>query len=474
MHGMARTKIVCTIGPATSSPKVLRGLVQAGMDVARLNFSHGTHEQHGEVIDQLRLIAAELNANVAILQDLCGPKIRIGNLETEVVQLHRGSTVELTTEVIAGNAERITVNYEALCEDLAPRDTVLVADGDIELCVESIGEGCVCCRVITGGYITARKGVHFPRTRLGLPALTDKDKLDAKFGVEMGVDWIALSFVRDAGDVEQMHAWVRACGGNQPIIAKIEKREALENIDAIIRAADGIMVARGDLGVEVSLPQVPIAQKRIIAKANRAAVPVITATQMLRSMVDNPRPTRAEVSDVANSIFDGTDAVMLSEETAAGKYPRRSVVMLERIAATVEAEPEYYAAMRDRELIDPSDVGEAMARAAVDTATALGAAAIICPTVLGSSPKRVARYRPRQPVIAFSPNMETVRQLALSWGVRAFPSERCPKLDDLLAEVQDQIAARELLPPGARVVYSMASPLGAERPVSFLRVESLP
>jgi pyruvate kinase len=334
---MRRTKIVATIGPASSSPETLERLVRAGADVLRLNFSHGSHEQHQEVIRASREIAARLDRPIALLQDLSGPKIRTGRVKDNAITLRAGARLTITTDAaVEGTPERITTTYSALPRDVKPGDQILLDDGNLELRVLSAAGESVLCEVVDGGPLRSNKGMNLPGVTLSTPALTDKDRIDLAFGVRNGVDYVALSFVRRAADVEQARELMRSLGGELPIVAKIEKPQALEELSAILRAADGVMVARGDLGVEIGTEDVPIVQKRIIAAANRAGKAVITATQMLESMIENPRPTRAEASDVANAILDGTDAVMLSGESAIGKYPIEAVQTMARIADYTE------------------------------------------------------------------------------------------------------------------------------------------
>ncbi len=469
---MRRTKIVCTLGPASRSPEVIRGLIMAGMNVARLNFSHGTHEEHAATIALVRRLAWECDDSpVAILQDLCGPKIRTGPLASgkQRIDLHPGATFTLTTEPCDGTEERVSVSYEGLAREVKNGDRLLLSDGDIELeVVEPPSATEVKTRVVNGGALTGRKGVNAPTATLSIAALTEKDKVDLRFGVEHGVDFVALSFVRRAADVDEARALARGT----PIVAKIEKHEAIEAIDAIVDRADGVMVARGDLGVELPLERVPLAQKLIIRKANLAGKPVITATQMLRSMVENPRPTRAEASDVANAIFDGTDAVMLSEETAAGIYPVRAAATLARIAEAAEG-PELYAQMRARDLGAARTVADVVSRSAVEIAEALDARAIVCPTLSGTTARLVSRYRPRQPIVAFSPSDGSVRRLSLSWGVVPRHGAKHDDAERLIHTLERDLVRLKLCKPGDRAVMIAGLPAGVAGKTNFVRVEEI-
>ena len=382
---MPRTKIVCTIGPASRSPETLERLIRAGMDVARLNFSHGTQAEHLEVITTVRRIATDLGRSVAILQDLAGLKIRIGEIASGSVTLEAGAPFTLTTREVLGSRQEVSVPYPHLTKDVQPGDTLLLSDGDVELEVIGTTEEDVRCQVITGGTLASRKGVHFPARSITAAAFTDKDRDDLAFGLRYEVDYVALSFVRTAADVLDVQGMIQDHGSTVPVIAKIETQSALTNIDEIIDRVDGIMVARGDLGVAIPLATVPRLQKMLIGKANRAGKPVITATQMLRSMQDSPRPTRAEVTDVANAVLDGTDAVMLSEETAIGRFPFEAVTMMAAIAADTESSFPFDAWIHRFEASGP--LPDAVARAACTMAAEIDAAAILTLHPVG-------RYRP--------------------------------------------------------------------------------
>ncbi|HVY61065.1 MAG TPA: pyruvate kinase [Planctomycetota bacterium] len=472
MRAMPRTKIVCTLGPVTRSKEAIGALAEAGMDVVRLNFSHGTHEEHGQAIRWVREVSREIGREIAILQDLCGPKIRIGALATPTIELKPGREVTITQADVEGTPERISCSYKALAREVTTGDRILLADGEVELETLDVAGGDLRCRVVVGGKLTAHKGLNLPTASLTLPAITEKDRKDLKFGVEQGVDFIALSFVRSSADVRLCKTLIYESKGEQPVIAKIEKHEALRNIDDIIAAADGVMVARGDLGVEVALERVPLAQKLIIRRANEAGKPVITATQMLKSMVESPRPTRAEVSDVANAIFEGTDAVMLSEETAAGNYPTRAVNMLTRIAKQIEGD-QLYARYRERKLEAKPTLQDVLSMETRDMADKLQVAAIVAPTLSGTTARMISRYRPRQPIFAISPSLKTVRQLALTWGVTAYLGEEQNNTDLLVTQVEEQVLRLGLVAKGDKIVFIGGAPAGRAGTTNFVRIDEI-
>jgi pyruvate kinase len=433
---MLRTKIVCTIGPASREPATLKALIQAGMDVARLNMSHGDPEFHRENIRRIRQLAEELDKPVAILADLQGPKLRIGIMPPGGVPLVAGETLVLTTESIVGGPGRVPVQYEALPEAVKVDDRILIDDGLLELKVIGVEGREIRTQVMTEGTLTSNKGLNLPHASLAISAITEKDREDLKFALEEQVDAVALSFVRSAEEVLDLQDQIRdlsILGRRTPVIAKIEKPEAVDNIDAIIAAADGIMVARGDLGIEMSTEAVPMVQKMIIRKCNEAGKPVITATQMLDSMIRNPRPTRAEASDVANAILDGSDAIMLSGETAAGKYPVLTVETMARIACETEL------AQAALPIHSPQSrpgvtFSEAVAHASVETAMDLNARAIIAPTVSGQTARVIARFRPRCSIVAVTPSHITQRQLMFVWGVHPLLAPRSNNTDQVLSD----------------------------------------
>jgi pyruvate kinase len=433
---MLRTKIVCTIGPASREPAILEALIKAGMDVARLNMSHGDIEYHRENIRLIRRLSEQLKKPVAILADLQGPKLRVGNMPAGGVNLATGDTLALTTEPIVGAPGRVSVQYEGLHEAVKPGDRILIDDGLIELEVSEVQDSEILTKVVIGGVLFSNKGINLPHASLAIPAITEKDREDLKFALEEQVDWIALSFVRTAEEVLELKDLIRedsAFGRSTPVIAKIEKPEAVDKIDAIIKAADGIMVARGDLGIEMSTEAVPMIQKSIIVKCNHIGKPVITATQMLDSMIRNPRPTRAEASDVANAILDGSDAIMLSGETAVGKYPVLAVETMVRIACETEI-AQVALPMREIPAHPGHGFAQAVGHATVDTATELGAAAIVAPTVSGETALTIARYRPNCPIIAVTPSPITQRRLILVWGVYPILAERSETTDQVISD----------------------------------------
>ncbi|MAQ19822.1 MAG: pyruvate kinase [Sandaracinus sp.] len=442
---MRRTKIVCTLGPASSSVEVIDQLVAAGMDCARLNFSHGDHAQHAEMARKIREAAGRARRPLAILADLCGPKMRVGRFAAGSVELEEGQAFTLTTEKVDGDATRVSVSYPALPQDAKVDDTILLDDGLLRLRVTGTSAKEVQTEVEIGGTLSDRKGLNLPGVELSIPALTKKDREDLRFAVdELKVDFVALSFVRRASDIEA----AKELAGGTPIIAKIEKPEAVENLEAILDAADGAMVARGDLGVELGSEKVPLVQKRIIRETNDRGKIVITATQMLDSMIRNPRPTRAEAADVANAVMDGTDAVMLSGETAAGKYPVKAVEMMDLIAREVESEwvQELSRMTRDMKVVAHEDweFPEAAARAAAVLSTHLPLAAIVSFTQDGRSAGLLAEFRPRAPIVAITHRAEVAQRLALEWGV--VPRLEVPPEDlDETLRIACALLAREKL-----------------------------
>jgi pyruvate kinase len=433
------------------------------MDVARLNFSHGTQAEHLEVITSVRRIAERLGRSIAILQDLSGLKIRIGEMASGAATLQAGAPFTLTTRQVLGSEREVSVSYAHLTTDVEPGDTVLLSDGDLALEVIGVTEEDVHCRVITGGTLASRKGVNLPARRITAPAVTDKDRDDLAFGLRHGVDYVAQSFVRTAADVLTMRQMIRDHGSTVPLIAKIETQEAITNIDEIIDSVDGLMVARGDLGVAIPLATVPRLQKMLIVKANQAGKPVITATHMLRSMQDSPRPTRAEVTDVANAVLDGTDAIMLSEETAIGRFPLEAVTMMAAIAADAESIFPFEAWLHRFET--GGSPSEAVARAACTLAADIDAAAIVACTQSGSSARRVARCRPRTPILAPTPHAETYRRLALVWGVTPLLNQGDESLDAALAAARIQ--------SGDTVVITAGVPAGRPGTTNVIKVQTL-
>lgn len=411
-----RTKIVATIGPATQNREVLRQLILAGATTLRLNFSHGTHENHQQSIRLIRQLAFELNQPVGILQDLQGPKIRLGKFACQSITLKTGDPFILTSRPVECNQQISSISYEHLVEEVPENARILLDDGKIEMVVEKIDsdQKDLVCRVVVGGVLSSNKGVNFPGVYLSVKALTDKDKEDLMFGLDQGVDWVALSFVRNPQDILEIKDLIASAGKSVPVIAKIEKHEAIEDMEAILSLCNGVMVARGDLGVELPAEDVPILQKRLILTANQLGIPIITATQMLDSMVSNPRPTRAEVSDVANAILDGTDAVMLSNETAMGQYPIEAVATMARIAERIEQE----LINTKRVSISKPSIPNAISSAVSQIAEQLNAAAIMTLTKTGATARNVSKFRPLTPILAVTPHVDVARQLQLVWGVK--------------------------------------------------------
>jgi len=454
------TKIVATIGPKTESKEMLEKLARAGMNVMRLNMSHGDHTEHGARIVNGKTVAEETGLPIAILLDLAGPKIRTGSYETDRITLEEGQTLTLTTEDVVGTVERISVNYSKLPQEVKEGTVIMLDDGKKELKVESVSGNDILCRVIVGGELKARRGVNVPGAYLTIDTITEKDRVDLAFGLDAGVDFVALSFVRRAEDVRELRALMEKHGRVVPIIVKIETQEAIENLDAILALADGAMVARGDLAIEVPAEFVPRYQKDIIKKANALGKPVITATQMLESMIHSPVPTRAEVSDIANAIFDGTDAVMLSEESTLGSYPIEAVQMMTRIARVNEVAPP---AARSTVKI-PDAINETV----VVTAQKLGAVAIVAMTESGTTAQMTARFNPGCPIIALTPRKETVQKLALVGGVQPFLIDPIASFEDSLRFVPDFLLEKGIAKTGDIVVVTAGLRFGVEGSTNLL------
>ncbi len=470
---MIKTKIVCTVGPASGSPEVLERLVRAGMDVARLNFSHGTQQEHGRIIALLRKISRRLDKPVAVLQDLSGPKIRIGPVRCGPVVLEAGACFTLTARKVPGDAQSVSVSYPAMVDEVRRRDILLLSDGALELEVVAVDPPDIRCRVIIGGPLNSFKGINLPTRTLRTPSMTVKDREDLSFGLRHGVDYVAMSFVRRADDIGAVRRYMRRCGAEAPVIAKIEKHEALAHMDAIVEAADGLMVARGDLGVETPLEKIPRVQKTLIRKSRAAGKPVITATQMLRSMVDSPRPTRAEVTDVANAILDGTDAVMLSEETAVGKYPVEAVSMMARIAREAESEPASWAGPQGDPLEPiPGSLPSAVAAAASRLAADVGAAAIVTFTQSGGTARLVSRCRPGVPILALTPFDATRRRLSLCRGVFPFLAGRLGSTDAMIAAALKCALSTGLVKKGQTVIITAGAPLHKPGTTNLIKAET--
>ncbi len=449
-----KTKIVATFGPAIHSRTILSRLIKAGVNVFRLNFSHGTHQSHGSTIQLIREISKELSHSVAILQDLQGPKVRVGALKADSFRLKRHAIFRLLNQPVQGTEAFASMDYPPLFSKLVCGDTILIDDGKIILKVLQIEGEEIVCRVMEGGILTAHKGINVPGRDLGFPVLTEKDREDLQFGMSHGVDYIGLSMVRCAEDVKAVKQIVQDAGKEIPVIAKLEQAQAIEHLEEIIRVSDGVMVARGDLGVEIPLEEVPLLQKKIIKMANEARIPVITATQMLESMVEHTRPTRAETSDVANAIFDGTDAVMLSAETASGKHPVRVVqVMVRIIKVTEKALPIIHTTMKKG-----LSIPEAVSQAACHLATQMNAKAIVMSTLSGGSALRLSKYRPGFPVFAFTPVVAVARRMALYRGVFPSPMSMLDEKEDLFDAMIRRIKAESLVKKGELIVLVSQSP----------------
>jgi pyruvate kinase len=465
-----RTKIVATIGPASSSPEVIRQMILAGMSVARLNFSHGSYEDHGRMVKLLRSISEELDNPLTLLQDLQGPKIRVGQLPDQGITLVEGEF--LTLVPIAEFTDRpntVSIDYPYVAEEAKPGTQVLLDDGLLELQVEEVTGNAVRCRIVEGGVLKSHKGVNFPSLNLRLPSMTEKDKQDVDFGIEQGVDIISLSFVRKPEDILTLKELLATKGADIPVLAKIEKPQAVANLEAIVNQCDAIMVARGDLGVEMSPEKVPLIQKQIIRLCNQKGIPVITATQMLDSMIQNPRPTRAEASDVANAIIDGTDAVMLSGESAVGNFPVQAVKMLARIATDVEPEIQFVN-------YPPSEIDEthAISEALNAIEKTLHVQCIVALTETGYTAKLAAAERPSVPIVAFTPSDRVYHQLNLVWGVRPILLEyKGDSIEEIIKQMEICLLKRNFATPGEKVLVMGGIPARKTRGTNFLKIHTI-
>lgn len=468
---MRKTKIICTIGPASQSQEKLKELIMAGMNVARFNFSHGSHEEQKGKFANVIKVSEELNIPVATLLDTKGPEIRLGDFVDGRTQLEAGKTFALTTEEILGTAERATITYKNLRNDVKKGMSILIDDGLIEMVVEEITDTDIICKVVNGGPVSNHKGVNVPGAELSMPFISEKDRGDILFGIEMGFDFIAASFTRTKEDILEIRQILDEHKSTMKIIAKIENQQGIENIDGIIDAADGIMVARGDMGVEIPLEEVPILQKKMIKKAVLKGKHVITATQMLDSMMKNPRPTRAEATDVANAIYDGTTAIMLSGESAAGLYPVEAVKTMARIAERAEADIDYHARMiRYKKRNEKMDVTNAISYATCSTAMELDAAAIITVTMSGFTAEMVSRYKPGCRIIGCSVNPRVCRQMALSWGVSPVLMTREETTEALFDEAVHAAKKAKLIHAGDTVVLTAGVPVGVPGRTNMIRV----
>jgi pyruvate kinase len=467
---VATSKIVCTLGPATGSPAIIRELIDAGMDVARLNMSHGSHADHEQSYRWVRKAADESGHGVAIFADLQGPKIRLETFADGPAELEKGDRFTITTRDVPGDAETCGTTYKGLPGDVAAGDQVLIDDGKIRLRVVEVSDQDVVTEVVVGGRVSDHKGINLPGVAVSVPALSEKDEEDLRWALRMSVDFIALSFVRNASDVDRVREIMDEERLHLPVIAKIEKPQAIENLDAVIKAFDAFMVARGDLGVECPLEEVPLLQKKVVEKARRNAKPVIVATQMLESMIGNPAPTRAEVSDVANAVLDGADAVMLSGETSVGEYPIEAVKTMKRIARQVEQyEPRRMAAIE----WEPRTTGGIIAKAAAEVAERAGAKYLVAFTQSGDSARRLARYRGAVPVLAFTPEDKVRCQLALTWGVETFKTEAVEHTDEMVRQVDEQLLKIGRVEEGDLVVIIAGSPPGIPGSTNALRIHRM-
>lgn len=470
-HFDRATKIVATIGPASRSPEVLEKMIDAGMNVVRMNFSHGSKEDHRETYNMVRELAQRKGVAIGILQDLQGPKIRVARFKEGAVTLHAGDLFIITMDDVEGDETRVGTTYKGLLGDVRPGMALLLDDGNMALRVEGVRGNEVHTTVVIGGILKNNKGINVPEADLAVPALSDKDVEDMEFGAELGVDWVALSFVRSRDDLLLARHYLARFGSKAKLMAKIEKPQAVDRFDDILKEVDGIMVARGDLGVEMRPEQVPTIQKRLIRLCREAGKPVITATQMLESMISLPRPTRAEASDVANAIYDGTDAVMLSAESAAGLYPVESVAMMDRIAREAESS-EAYNLMRANTM-DISLPQDAIALSACNIGERLDAAAIVSFTKTGGAAVRVAKNRPKLAILALTPNEQTRCQLALSWGVVPMLSEDPRDTDDMVRIADTELRKSKLADEGDRYVITAGVPFGVQGTTNMVRVETL-
>ncbi|MGA9523225.1 MAG: pyruvate kinase [Myxococcaceae bacterium] len=473
---MRRAKIVCTLGPSSLNQETLEKLVEAGMDVARLNFSHGSHEQHAEAIRMIRSAQLKVRKPVAILQDLQGPKIRTGRFVKGSTELKEGTEFVITTdETVPGTDEIVSTTYPHLAADVNPGDAILLDDGLLELRVKTTDKkSLVRTEVVHGGVLKNNKGINLPGVALRAEALTAKDRDDLLFGVKAGVDYVALSFVRQPSDLESARQAMAEAGRQIPIIAKLEKPEAIARLDAILAKTDGVMVARGDLGVEIPPEEVPAIQKDIIRRANARGLPVIVATQMLNSMIDNPRPTRAEASDVANAIYDGADAVMLSGESASGRYPLESVQMMDRIVLAAESSMRVSGFQSAREPATlPAPFPDVIAAIARTAAREAGASLIAAFTLSGTTARLLSHYRPSVPIVAFSPNQEVRRKLALIWGVVPRILEPIQDTEAMVQRVEEELIAQGLARKGDRVVIVFGAPVGQPGKINSLRLHHI-
>ena len=470
---LRKTKIICTLGPAVDSEELIVALIKGGMNGARFNFSHGSHPEHLERLNRLKAVRDRMGSPIATILDTKGPEIRIKSFETKTVDLTAGETFTLTVEDVPGTASRVSVTYPRLHEEVSPGQEILIDDGLVAIRVQEIRGSDIVCQVENGGTLSANKSINIPGAHIQLPALTEKDVADIRFGVENDFDFIAASFVRRAADVEAVREVLRQCGGdNVKIIAKIENQEGIDNLDGILEAADGVMVARGDLGVEIPAAKVPALQKQMIRKGLQAGKPVITATQMLDSMMRNPRPTRAEVSDVANAVYDGTSCVMLSGETAGGKYPVEALGAMLEIVTEAEASIDYWKRFQKQLVVTASNnINDAITHTCCLTARDLNATAILAASSSGRTARMICRFRPACPVAALTMQEKTRRQLAICWGVTPFLTGEVNSTDRIFS-LSAEVAVKEgLVRPGDTVVITAGVPLGKSGSTNLIKAQ---
>ena len=473
LDNIKRTKIVCTLGPASDKEEILTELVKNGLNVCRFNFSHGSHEEHKERMDLVKKVRNDLNQPVAILLDTKGPEIRTGNFADPEVLLEEGQEFTITMKDVMGSKEVCSVSYKGLSKDVASGDTILIDDGLVGLRVQEVNGDDIHCIVENSGIVKNHKGVNVPGVSIKLPALTEKDVSDIEFGIEQGIDYIAASFVRKASDVLEIREVLEKNNATHiQIISKIENQEGINNIDEILKVSDGIMVARGDLGVEIPTEEIPIAQKMMIKKCNKLGKPVITATQMLDSMIRNPRPTRAEVTDVANAIYDGTDAIMLSGETAAGKYPIEAVKTMATIAKRTEETLNYNELLRKRK-IEEVTVTNAISHATCTTARDLSAASIVTFTSTGHTARMVSKFRPQCPIIATTEDEGVMRRLALTWGVYPIKTSHAGSTDEIIDNSIESSKEVNYLREGDLVVITAGVPAGVSGTTNLIKVHAI-
>ena len=469
---MRRTKIICTLGPAVDSEDMIRTLIRTGMDAARFNFSHGSHPEHLERLNMLKSVRDAMGRPVATILDTKGPEIRIKSFEAKTVTLEPGDTFTLTTEDVVGNQGWVSVTYPQLHQELQPGQEILIDDGLVAIRVDRIEDTKIICTVENGGTLSANKSINIPGVHIQLPALTEKDIDDIRFGVENDFDFIAASFVRRAADVEAVRAVLHDCGGDDvKIIAKIENQEGVDNLDDILEAADGIMVARGDLGVEIPAARVPILQKQMIRKGLQLGKPVITATQMLDSMMRNPRPTRAEVSDVANAVYDGTGSVMLSGETAGGKYPVEALTAMVGIVTETESAIDYWKQFQKQRVLPASNINDAITHTCCLTAKDLNAKAILTATNSGRSARMICRFRPACPIAALTMHEKVRRQLNISWGVTPFLTGEVTSTDRIFSLSAEVALKERLVENGDTVVITAGVPLGKSGSTNLIKAQ---